>query len=220
MALPDRYLHATFHNSRGIERGTYSRARRFSGVLIAILMASGLSGVASAPSAFAQPSPPLDDFYGIPDGLADTAPGTVLKSRSVDLKQLQLLPLDVAAWQLLYRTVDADGKPDAAVTTVMLPHGEAKPRPLLSFQAATDSTLRICNPSYGLTAGLPIEPDEPAGPVTFALPAAEIAFAVAGLENGWAVAIEVPEDLRTVTQSMIWVIERSCCGTEEVASVQ
>ncbi|MFE3546988.1 hypothetical protein ACFXK0_28835, partial [Nocardia sp. NPDC059177] len=32
--------------------------------------------------------------------------------------------------------------------------------------------------------------------------------------------LEVPEVLRTVAQSRIWVTERSCCGTEEVASVQ
>ncbi|MFB7877870.1 hypothetical protein ACFC06_21700 [Nocardia sp. NPDC056064] len=36
---------------------------------------------------------------------------------------MQLLPLDVQAWQLLYRTTGADGRPYAAVTTVMIPAG-------------------------------------------------------------------------------------------------
>lgn len=165
------------------------RVHRFASAFLTVAMLLGLISVAGAASVGAEPAPPPDAFFDVPTNLADSLPGTVLKSRPVNVKQFQLLPLDVRAWQLLYRTTDADGGPDSAVTTVMIPRGEAKPRPLLSYQAATDSTLRICNPSYGLTSGALIEPANPAGPVTFALPAAEIAFAVAGLEQGWAVAM-------------------------------
>lgn len=140
-------------------------------------------------AASAQPAPPPDSFYDTPPDLAAATPGSVLKSRPVDVKQLQLLPLNVTAWQLLYRTTAADGSPYAAVTTVMIPRGPAKPRPLLSYQSATDATLRVCNPSYGLTSGLPIDFSSPAGPLPLATGAAEVALAAAGLEQGWAVAM-------------------------------
>ena len=137
----------------------------------------------------AEPAPPYDAFYDLPAGWASAQPGYVLKSRPVQVRQFQLLPLNVRAWQLLYRSTAADGTPYAAVTTVMIPAGPVKMRPLLSYQAATDSVLRICNPSYALTRGSIIDPGNRSGPVTFGLPAAEIAFAAAGLQQGWAVAM-------------------------------
>lgn len=139
--------------------------------------------------AIVEPPPPPDDFYDSPTDLATFPPGEIIRSRPVDVTALQLLPMRVQAWQLLYRTTDADGAPDAAVTTVMIPEGPAKPRPLLSFQAATDSTLRVCNPSYGLTHGAPIDFSDPTGPITFPLPAAEMALAAVGLSQGWAVTM-------------------------------
>ncbi|SIR70032.1 Secretory lipase [Williamsia sterculiae] len=156
--------------------------------LVAIGMAVG-PGVIEAPTASAEPAPPRDAFYDLPGGWASTAPGAILKSRPVNIRAAQLLPLNVRAWQLLYRSTAADGSPYAAVTTVMIPKGTVKPRPLLSYQAATDSVLRICNPSYALVTGSIVNTADPAGPVTFALPAAEIAFAAAGLQQGWAVAM-------------------------------
>ncbi|MFC9439774.1 lipase family protein [Nocardia sp. NPDC057030] len=91
------------------------------------------------------------------------------------------MPLAVRAWQLLYRTTDADGNPYAAVTTVMIPEGQVRSRPLLSVQAAYDSIQRSCMPSYQLTA------DDPAAP-----PPAEALQAVTALDRGWAVAIPDP----------------------------
>ncbi|KAA0018993.1 triacylglycerol lipase [Antrihabitans cavernicola] len=157
-------------------------------LLVAVLMPLAMIVVGGS-TASAEPPPPPDSFYDVPAGLAAAKPGAVLKSRPVDVKLLQLLPINVTAWQLLYRTTAADGSPYAAVTTVMIPRGPAKPRPLLSYQAATDSISRICGPSYSLTNGLPIELGNPAGPLTFALPGGEVALAAAGLEQGWAVAL-------------------------------
>ena len=74
------------------------------------------------------------------------------------------------------------------VTTVMVPRG-TKPTKLLSYQAATDSTLRICGPSYGLTNGGPIDVTAATGPLTFAMPGAEMLFASLGLNQGWAVSM-------------------------------
>ncbi len=175
--------------SEKIHRSASLRTRRIASSVLAMAMAVAPAVVLNAAPASAEPAPPADSFYDVPADLAAAAPGDILASRPVEAKALQLLPLNIDAWQLLYRTTDADGSPDAAVTTVMTPRGEAKARPLLSFQAATDSTLRICQPSYGLTSGAPIEPANPAGPLPFAVPAAEVAFALAGLEQGWAVAM-------------------------------
>lgn len=143
----------------------------------------------TAPTLRAEPSPPADTFYSPPAGWESTRPGEILKSRPVAVKALQMFPINVTGWQLLYRTTGRNGEPDAAVTTVMVPRGPTKPRPLLSYQAATDSTLRVCNPSYSLIRGFWLDPSLQPGPLTFALPSAEIALAAAGLEQGWAVAM-------------------------------
>lgn len=164
-------------------------AARVIAIVVAFVAAATMLSVAQVPRAAAEPAPPADAFYDRPSDLASFAAGDIIRSRPVPVKAFQLFPIRVQAWQLLYRTADANGAPDAAVTTVMIPEGPAKPRPLLSYQGATDSTLRICNPSYGLVNGLPIDFSSPAGPITLPVPAAEIAFAAGGLAEGWAVAM-------------------------------
>ncbi|MEU8895636.1 lipase family protein [Nocardia sp. NPDC048505] len=174
-------------------RSPRPRGRRaLAAIGAACLVAAG--SLAATSPAFAQPAdpvepaPPADAFYDRPANLADVAPGTVLRSRPVQAKALQLLPINTEAWQLLYRTSDAQGRPDATVTTVLVPR-EATSTKLLSFQAATDSTLRICNPSFSLVNGGPIDFGSVSGPVTFGLPGAEVLLAAAGLAQGWTVAI-------------------------------
>ncbi|WP_308127617.1 lipase family protein [Rhodococcoides kroppenstedtii] len=165
-------------------------------VAAALALMLGWSSVAATPSAVAapalpdisEPTPPADSFYDRPADLDEAAPGEVLRSRPVAVRALQLLPIAVDAWQLLYRTTAADGSPDATVTTVMIPRG-ASPKKLLSYQAATDATLRECNPSYSLTQGLPIDFSVPAGPLTLTLPGVEVLLATSGLAQGWAVTM-------------------------------
>lgn len=167
-------------------------AARLRGIAsVAVVVAASASAVSSAAvgPAAAQPAPPPDAFYAAPAGLSAAAPGQVLRSRRVNVRALQLFPVRVQSWQLLYRTSDADGKPDVAVTTLMIPEGRAQQRKLLSFQAATDSTLRVCGPSYSLTHGLPIDFSTPVGPITLTNPGAETLLAAAGLTKGWAVAM-------------------------------
>lgn len=157
-------------------------------LLTAATMATAINA-STAAAAPQEPPPPADAFYNQPSDLASWSPGDVIRSRPVEVKALQLLPLNVQGWQLLYRTTGMDGAPEATVTTVIIPEGPAKPRPLLSYQAATDSTLRVCGPSYTLTEGSPIDFGAPTGPLTISLPAAEIALAAAGLYQGWAVSM-------------------------------
>ncbi|MFF1869483.1 lipase family protein [Kitasatospora herbaricolor] len=87
----------------------------------AALAATPVAAVAS-PAAAAAPSAAAasDPFYTY-DGsapLASLAPGTVLKTRTLQYHLLGL-PTPVKAIQLLYRTTDAQGRPAANVTTVV-----------------------------------------------------------------------------------------------------
>ncbi|MCP9618678.1 lipase [Nocardia otitidiscaviarum] len=102
------------------------------------------------------PLPPLDDpFYLPPPDLAALTPGTVIRSREVELGLLGVVPQRISAWQLLYRTTSVHGTPEAVVTTVLLPeHAEpGERRPLVSYQCAIDAVVAKGLPSYNLRQG-------------------------------------------------------------------
>nr|WP_019932215.1 lipase family protein [Nocardia sp. BMG111209] len=118
----------------------------------------GAAGALLAPGA-TMPRPPSEDpFYYPPSGLDGYAPGTVLRSRSIEVALFGVVPQQVSAWQLLYRSNDLHGRAEAVVTTVLLPApGDDGPepvdRPLLAFQSAIDSVTDRCAPSYALRRG-------------------------------------------------------------------
>ena len=97
--------------------------------------------------------PNHDPFYVAPAGFEHTAPGTVLRSRDVELGFMGLIPQAVHATQLLYRSTNLNGAPQAAVTTVIVPSGQAANRPLVSYQCAIDAISDQCFPSYALRRG-------------------------------------------------------------------
>jgi triacylglycerol lipase len=100
-----------------------------------------------------RPQLPDDDpFYDPPPGFEHAAPGTVLRSRDVELAFLGLIPQKLAATQLLYRTTDMNGAPEATVTTVIAPaeRGPEAVVPVLSYQCAIDAVTSRCFPSYAL----------------------------------------------------------------------
>ncbi|WP_216913835.1 lipase family protein [Nocardia noduli] len=136
--------------------------------------ASGHRGIPPLPSA--------DPFYRPPRGFAAKSPGTILRSRAIELALFGLVPQRVSAWQLLYRSSDMHGAPEAAVTTVLLPEG-ADPdvdRPLLAFQSAMDAVAEKCSPSYALQRGA-----KAIGAVT----QFEWLLVANALRRGWAVSI-------------------------------
>jgi triacylglycerol lipase len=101
----------------------------------------------------ARPVLPADDpFYAPPAGFEHAEPGTVLRSRDVELGFLGLIPQRVRATQLLYRTTDHNGLPQATVTTVLIPtgHTPAQVRNVVSYQCAIDAVTSRCFPSYAL----------------------------------------------------------------------
>jgi hypothetical protein len=116
--------------------------------LIGILGSAALAAIAPAGASAAIPSPDADAFYAQSPGLEAHAPGTVLRSRAVEV------PLPAKAWQVAYRSTDTKGRPIAAVATVLVPLPPASGRRrLVSYQVAIDSLGPHCNPSYTLRTG-------------------------------------------------------------------
>lgn len=69
--------------------------------------------------------PYIDDFYKPPSGYESAAPGSILRHRAVPnpISLDNKTPIKVeAAWQLLYRTQNSVGDPEATVVTVLVPH--------------------------------------------------------------------------------------------------
>src|SRR5581483_10804513 len=132
------------------------------------------AGIGSAGAASGLPEPDNDPFYRPPAGWEAAAPGTVLAERPVTVKGLGLtVPAD--ARQFLARSTDATGGPTTVAGILMVPRAPypTGPRPLVSYQPATDSLGDQCNPSYKLRAGTE----------------AELGLMMPALQRGWAVVV-------------------------------
>lgn len=133
------------------------------------------------------PLPPELDpafYHQPPEVLAAAAPGEIIAARQVNLANLSVIPLNVDAWQVAYRSNDSRDEPLSAVATLIKPRGTSpEPRKLLSLQIAEDSTAGYCAASYALQylsaapfLGQVVAP-------------AEFLLAQAALQQGWAVVI-------------------------------
>lgn len=140
--------------------------------------------VAPAP---AVPLPPELDpgFYNPPTAKVKPArPGQILAARRINAATFGVIPLNVDAWQVSYRSTDSHGAPIAAVSTLLKPRGATRgPRKVVSMQLAEDSTAGYCSPSYTVQqwsvssfAGQIVVP-------------AELLIAQGMLAQGWAVTI-------------------------------
>ncbi|MBV9089237.1 MAG: lipase [Mycobacteriaceae bacterium] len=126
--------------------------------------------------------PEHDPFYQPPPGYQHARPGTVLRSREVELAFLGLIPQQFTATQLLYRSTDMHGRPEATVTTVLVPteRGPEAMCPLVSYQCAIDAVAARCFPSYALRRG---------AKAVGALAQLEFLLIAAALAEGWAVSV-------------------------------
>lgn len=147
---------------------------------------TGAEWIARAPHEALQRGRPVlpddDPFYNPPLGFEHANPGTVLRSRDVELAFMGVIPQKFTATQLLYRSTDRNGMPEATVTTVLAPAelGPEKVCPILSYQCAIDAVASRCFPSYALRKG------------AFALGALaqlEFMLVAAALAEGWAVSV-------------------------------
>jgi triacylglycerol lipase len=126
--------------------------------------------------------PDVDPFHVPPPGFEHARPGTVLRSRDVELAFLGMVPQKLTATQLLYRSTDLNGLPMAAVTTVVVPADRpvGSKGPILSYQCAIDAVAGRCFPSYALRRG---------AKAIGALAQFEFLLVSAALAEGWAVSI-------------------------------
>jgi hypothetical protein len=150
-----------------------------------LLGASVLLGGMLAPTTANAVTPPSDDpFYTAPAGLASHAPGSILRSRQVELQGATEAAYETA-YQLLYRSTDASGKPVAAVNTLILPRSPAPgPRNLLSYQTFEDSLTTNCAPSFTLRGGM-----NGGSSPTSGTESAEQGEMASALQRGWDVVV-------------------------------
>jgi triacylglycerol lipase len=130
-----------------------------------------------------RPQLPADDpFYLPPQGFEHAMPGTVLRSRDVELAFLGLVPQKLTATQLLYRSTDLNGLPQATVTTVVVPteRDAGSATPIVSYQCAIDAVAGRCFPSYALRRW---------SKAVGAMAQFEFLLVSAALAEGWAVSI-------------------------------
>ncbi|HEY1442172.1 MAG TPA: lipase family protein, partial [Mycobacterium sp.] len=136
-----------------------------------------------------RPLLPADDpFCQPPSGFQHAEPGTVLRSREVELAFLGLIPQPIKATQLLYRTTDLNGRPEVTVTTVIVPAGldEGQTCPLLSYQCAIDAVSSRCFPSYALRRR---------AKALGSIAQLELFLITAAVAEGWAVSVPDHEGL-------------------------
>ncbi|HEX3829986.1 MAG TPA: lipase family protein [Sporichthyaceae bacterium] len=156
--------------------GTITAFRRFLATSVAatLLVALGVPAASAAgpanhprvagatyPDGSGYPVSPSDDaFYTPPDPIPDVAPGTILRSRPVVVRGLGL-PVPVRTFQVLYRSTDTQGRPDAVSGTVgVLQDGRPDAdRPLVVYNIGTHGLGPLCAPSYLLRLG--IDQEEP-----------------------------------------------------------
>jgi len=130
-----------------------------------------------------RPQLPSDDpFYDPPTGFQHAKPGTLLRSRDVELAFLGWIPQRIKATQLLYRSTDMHGRAEAAATTVIVPaeRGKDALTPLVSYQCAIDAVTSRCFPSYALRRRA-MAPG--------ALAQLEFLLIAAAVAEGWAVSV-------------------------------
>ncbi|MEU6558855.1 lipase family protein [Nocardia nova] len=156
----------------------------------AILAAAGVSAAqpVKPPLPFPiPPAPPEFDpgFYHPDQAIVDSKqPGEIIAARQVHLAYASVLPINMDAWQLSFRSTDTHGRAIPAVTTVMKPHAPtATPRPLLSYQFAEDSLGQYCRPSYLSQVGS-------LGPLAGSAETTSLfAVPIAAAQMGWAVVV-------------------------------
>ncbi|WP_372466017.1 lipase family protein [Nocardia spumae] len=172
------------------------RIRRPAGLFAAMTALTVLAGTAAAPPpAGADPAPvapaapiPLPPeldpgfYHPAADIVAAKAPGEIIAARQVQVANLGLIPVNVDAWQISFRSNDSRDQPIPAVATVLKPRGSA-PDKLVSMQIAEDSLAGYCAPSYALQ-------HFSASPFLGQIVApAEFVIAQGALQQGWGVVI-------------------------------
>ncbi len=131
-----------------------ARHRALGVTLAAALTILGLllGSVSRARAASAPPPPSKDPFYRYQgaEPLKEIAPGTVLKTRTIDW-HVAGISLPVTVNQLLYRSTTVLGKPTVNVTSVLLPPAPSSTPHLVAYNSFYDSTTTADDPSFSFS---------------------------------------------------------------------
>lgn len=153
------------------------RRSRFSGRVLAtaaVIVAGAATFAPVANAAPVYPSPLADSFFMAPDNLADAKPGDILKTRTVPAP-FGFVATD--AVQLQFRSENSEGKPIAAITTILSPQNAPAGRPLLSYQHIINALGLACAPSTAMYTNDP------------KLAIREMPGLNVAIQRGWSVAI-------------------------------
>ncbi|MGA2010876.1 MAG: lipase family protein [Solirubrobacteraceae bacterium] len=129
-----------------------SRRRACWAIAWAILLVGGLAAPSGARASV--PTPAQDPFYTYTGAtpLAEIAPGTVLKVRTLEY-HIFTISTPISVVQLLYRTTGALGQPTVNVTSVLKPpSAPATPR-VIAYESFYDSLSTGDDPSYAISGG-------------------------------------------------------------------
>lgn len=144
--------------------------------------------VQPAPPFLSSPTiPEFDPFYRPPaDVVASKQPGEIIAARQVNVATYNVLPLNVDAWQVSYRSNNSRDEPIGAVATLLKPRGEVPrgTRNLLSYHMAEDSTGQYCASSYSIQQWA--IPGFVTGQQVASISFLEVQVA---LQQGWAVVV-------------------------------
>ncbi len=111
-------------------------------IALALLIAAALSSVASA-----------DDFYIPPEPLPPGNPGDIIRARPAQAGPPSTRAL-ADAWQVMYRSTDGMGEPNAVTGTVLIPKDSASDgTPLIGFGPGTQGPAFRCAPSRMIAKG-------------------------------------------------------------------
>ncbi|WFD33049.1 hypothetical protein MSPP1_004106 [Malassezia sp. CBS 17886] len=118
--------------------------------LLVLALAACAAAVEVAPFTSNGGGPKPGDFAYPPDGFEDEEPGTVLRSREVDIGQFGLFQVDAQGYQVLYRSSGVnESQATAAITTIIVPHHHVKDKLMLTL-SPEDSASYSCRPSRAL----------------------------------------------------------------------
>jgi Secretory lipase len=135
-------------------RGNAFRGRALL-VLLVLSVVAMLGVVVASPARAAAPAlPSSDPFYTYSGStpLAQIAPGTVLKTRTISMT-VSGNPSLFGAEQVLYRTSGERGQPTVTVTTIIKPLVGVLGTKIVAYQTAYDGLGGECDPSYTLAGG-------------------------------------------------------------------
>lgn len=122
---------------------------------VAASAASSTRATASAAvrAAAPDPGPPGDAFYTPPSPLPAGSPGDVIRARPAKAGPPTARRL-ADAWQVMYLSTDANGRPNAVTGTVLVPKaGDRAKAPIIGFGPGTEGPAFRCAPSKMIDAG-------------------------------------------------------------------